>query len=196
MGPVAPWHVGSSQTRARTRVPCIGRQILNHCTTREAQGLINLYVISAHPRGFWFGKCLWGCIRYSGLIECSCRKGGKEDPSWATPCVQHQENTAEKAPVKTCRWESCTVLGTGRNRSTFIQHDTALLSRVWESLAVKRGQWYLHRRLLWKLPGSAGWGITWHLKWLVLQHRFHGKQSSCGLWISYLWPQWQSLNQL
>ena len=35
-GPVAPWHVGSSQTRARTCVPCIGRQILNHCATREA----------------------------------------------------------------------------------------------------------------------------------------------------------------
>ena len=35
-GPVAPWHVGSSQTRARTRVSCIGRQILNHCATREA----------------------------------------------------------------------------------------------------------------------------------------------------------------
>ena len=35
-GPAAPWHVGSSQTRARTRVPCIGRQILNHCATREA----------------------------------------------------------------------------------------------------------------------------------------------------------------
>ena len=34
--PVAPWHVGSSQTRARTHVPCIGRQILNHCATREA----------------------------------------------------------------------------------------------------------------------------------------------------------------
>ena len=28
--------VGSSQTRARTRVPCIGRRILNHCATREA----------------------------------------------------------------------------------------------------------------------------------------------------------------
>ena len=26
----------SSQTRARTRVPCTGRQILNHCATREA----------------------------------------------------------------------------------------------------------------------------------------------------------------
>ena len=35
-GPAAPWHVGSSQTRARTRVPCIGRQILNHWATREA----------------------------------------------------------------------------------------------------------------------------------------------------------------
>ena len=35
MGPVAPRHVGSSQTRARTRVPCIGRRILSHCATRE-----------------------------------------------------------------------------------------------------------------------------------------------------------------
>ena len=34
-GLVAPRHVGSSQTRARTHVPCIGRQILNHCATRE-----------------------------------------------------------------------------------------------------------------------------------------------------------------
>ena len=34
-GLVAPWHVGSSRTRARTRVPCIGRRILNHCATRE-----------------------------------------------------------------------------------------------------------------------------------------------------------------
>ena len=38
-GLVAPRHVGSSQTRARTRVPCIGRQTLNHCATREAQKL-------------------------------------------------------------------------------------------------------------------------------------------------------------
>ena len=35
-GLVAPRHVGSFQTRARTRVPCIGRQIPNHCATREA----------------------------------------------------------------------------------------------------------------------------------------------------------------
>ena len=38
-GPVAPRHVGSSQTRARTRVPCIGRQTLNHCATREVPNL-------------------------------------------------------------------------------------------------------------------------------------------------------------
>ena len=35
-GPAAPWHAGSSQTRARTRVPRIGRQTLNHRATREA----------------------------------------------------------------------------------------------------------------------------------------------------------------
>ena len=38
-GLVAPRHVGSSRTRARTRVPCIGRQILNHCASREAPDL-------------------------------------------------------------------------------------------------------------------------------------------------------------
>ena len=40
MGPAAPRHVGSSQTRARTRVPCTSRQTLNHCATREALGCI------------------------------------------------------------------------------------------------------------------------------------------------------------
>ena len=34
-GLVAPQHVGSSWTRAQTRVPCMGRWILNHCATRE-----------------------------------------------------------------------------------------------------------------------------------------------------------------
>ena len=35
MGLVAPQHVESSQTRDWTGVPCIDRQILTHCTTRE-----------------------------------------------------------------------------------------------------------------------------------------------------------------
>ena len=36
-GLVAPRDVESSLTRDQTRVPCIGRQIPNHWTTREAQ---------------------------------------------------------------------------------------------------------------------------------------------------------------
>ena len=41
-GLVAPRHVGSSQTQARTRVPCICRQTLNHCATREVHSLFLL----------------------------------------------------------------------------------------------------------------------------------------------------------
>ena len=47
-GPAAPRHVGSSQTRARTRVPCIGRQTLNHCATREAP-FLHLKLEKWHP---------------------------------------------------------------------------------------------------------------------------------------------------
>ena len=42
-GLVAPRHVGSSRTRDRTRVSCIGRQILNHCATREVPSCTILY---------------------------------------------------------------------------------------------------------------------------------------------------------
>ena len=38
-GLVVPRHLGSSKTRDRTCVPCIGRLILNHWTTREALDL-------------------------------------------------------------------------------------------------------------------------------------------------------------
>ena len=45
-GLVAPWHVGSSQTRAQTRVPCIARRILNHCATREVPvSFFHLFVL-------------------------------------------------------------------------------------------------------------------------------------------------------
>ena len=40
MGSVAPKQVASSQTRDRTRVPCIGRRIPNHWTCREILILI------------------------------------------------------------------------------------------------------------------------------------------------------------
>ena len=49
----APRHVGSSQTRARTCVPCIGRQTLNHCATREAPrcGFYTLVLLLANVPG-------------------------------------------------------------------------------------------------------------------------------------------------
>ena len=66
-GPAAPWHVGSSQTRARTRVPCIGRQILNHCATREAPSLLfNFFILTIFFLIFFslflspFSSELWG----------------------------------------------------------------------------------------------------------------------------------------
>ena len=39
-GLIALWHVESPQTRDRTGVPCICRQILTHCTTREVPYLL------------------------------------------------------------------------------------------------------------------------------------------------------------
>ena len=47
MGPAAPRHVGSSQTRARTHLPCIGRQTLNHCATREVRQA-SFYMLISH----------------------------------------------------------------------------------------------------------------------------------------------------
>ena len=44
-GLVAPRHVGSSRARAQTRVPCIGRWILNHCATREASTYLFISIL-------------------------------------------------------------------------------------------------------------------------------------------------------
>ena len=52
---VAPWHVGSSWTRDRTCVSCIGRWILYHRATREA--LSSLY------------KCSIGWFKYSSTCS-------------------------------------------------------------------------------------------------------------------------------
>ena len=72
MGLVSPRHVGSSQTRARTRVSCIGRQILNHCATREARNLsflknkfiyLFLAVLGLHCCAGAFSGCgKWGLL--------------------------------------------------------------------------------------------------------------------------------------
>ena len=41
-GVVAPWHMGSSQTKAWTHVPYLGRRVLNHWATREAQPCLSI----------------------------------------------------------------------------------------------------------------------------------------------------------
>ena len=44
MGLVALWHVESSWTRFQTHIPCNGRRILNHWTTRET--LLSVFLIT------------------------------------------------------------------------------------------------------------------------------------------------------
>ena len=46
----------SSQTRARTRIPCIGRWILNHCATREVLEFLSLrknVMVYHEASAFW-----------------------------------------------------------------------------------------------------------------------------------------------
>ena len=69
-GPVAPRHMGSSQTRARTRVPCIGRQTLNHCATREALiFFFNLFILFIY---FWL---CWVFVTVHGLSLVAVSRG-------------------------------------------------------------------------------------------------------------------------
>ena len=75
MGLVAPWHVRSSRTRAQTCVPCIGRQILNHCTTREVP--VGMYLLSFY---YLFSNCFCSssqfvssfCFNHCGLMIFFC----------------------------------------------------------------------------------------------------------------------------
>ena len=52
---VFPRHVESSQTRDQPCAPCIDRQILNHCTTREVHSYVS-FEISLHLADCTRGK--------------------------------------------------------------------------------------------------------------------------------------------
>ena len=56
--------MGSSQTRAQTCVPCVGRWILNHCATRE----VPLYPLDRNNTIF-FLRALWGLNIYIQYLE-------------------------------------------------------------------------------------------------------------------------------
>ena len=66
MGLVAPRHVGSSRTRARSRVCPTGRQILNHCATREVRGSVVSRKVNSGEHAFFFKhryiEVCWGFV--------------------------------------------------------------------------------------------------------------------------------------
>ena len=67
-GLAAPRHVGSSQTRARTRVPCTGRRILNHCATEEAAlKILYIYIHTFVHAYFSSLKLPYQCLSTSFL---------------------------------------------------------------------------------------------------------------------------------
>ena len=68
VGLVAPWHVGSSWTRARTSVPCIGRRLLNHCTTREAPQhvFLNKVLLAHYTHSLTY--CVWLVLHISDKV--------------------------------------------------------------------------------------------------------------------------------
>ena len=76
MGLVAPQHVGSSQTRARTHDPCISRQILNHCATGEAHTATDFPVSN---KGLWLSRHMQITLWQGDLL--TCKQSKISDPS-------------------------------------------------------------------------------------------------------------------
>ena len=75
--------MGSSRTRDQTRVPCIGRQFLNHCTTREVR------------EGFL--KATFG-VRAAGWITFFWLAGG-EVTGWRLGNLNHQPSGSNQSGV-------------------------------------------------------------------------------------------------
>ena len=87
IGLVAPWHMEHSRTRDQTDIPCIGRWILLHCTTREVQG------------------SLIGCFQTKESISGShsagpgkCQSAGTPPPHPASPRIMIR---AQRLPLTT-----------------------------------------------------------------------------------------------
>ena len=61
MGLVGPGYVGSSQTRNRTCIPCIGRQSLNHWTMKEVLSPVFKWVQELYHLPIWAFCVVLGC---------------------------------------------------------------------------------------------------------------------------------------
>ena len=70
MGLDAPRHVGSSWTRAQTHVPCIGRQILNHCATREVLFFYSFYCFLKFFQRILLYYLVFICFLIVYFLEC------------------------------------------------------------------------------------------------------------------------------
>ena len=102
MGLGAPRHVESSQTRDRTSVPCIARQILKNYTTREAQ--VPLY--NGHFLDSW----------YLGIFESRWEEQRvKEDGTgWGRLCEQLWGCEEVRLDLQEAEWTSVFLPGCGR----------------------------------------------------------------------------------
>ena len=79
---MAPRYVGSSQTSDWTRVPCIGRQILNPWTTREVPGYQSQgRGPGTRRRSLQFSSTRPGSLSPGGVLVPRAFKGSEEDES-------------------------------------------------------------------------------------------------------------------
>ena len=102
MGLVAPRHVGSSWTRARTHVPCIGRRILNQCATREAHRILFFFFLNLF---IYLFLAVLG-LRFCARAFSSCGKRGPLFIAVRGPLTITAPPAAEHR-LQTCRLSSC-----------------------------------------------------------------------------------------
>ena len=113
-GPAAPWHVGSSQTRARTPIPRIGRQTLNHCATREAQNTV-LHKLNVH----FINMALYPerdpkfAVEADVCLPARLPAGVRSPP----PCVEEAKHNREKKSERKVRRREENEQRTGRNNT-------------------------------------------------------------------------------
>ena len=139
-------HVGSSRTRTRTRVPCIGRRILNHCATREAPCIL-LKALNA--------CCQLLTTKQMISLRLEHQKGNKKydqlkncEPEVVT-CEYHRDSTKKTFMTCECHSKSCDenfrlIAGNGANALNF-DHISQLNSGSF-SLITILGQEHLGRR--------------------------------------------------
>ena len=108
-GLAAPQHGGSSRTRDRTRVPCIGRQILNHCATREVQLVSEVLQAVVEDKQFYSSSPIFEifqekhlCGYVIGVKCCEMKKAPRPaSPSYSASIMhlQYQHKPSIQTPT-------------------------------------------------------------------------------------------------